>query len=164
MKTSLFSLLLKRFTSGQTQKWKRFSAKMTKPEENKEIDISAHGRNQCHAGSPETIGWSAPTSRYPSTFDLGRANDSLHALIQPSDGKPLLSGTQDDSNRAVILMQSRNGDETLQNNEETSQTEPKGGRLLPLTRFLVVYGCLALSVLLASLDQTIGTYAGLYFH
>lgn len=35
---------------------------------------------------------------------------------------------------------------------------PSHGRLLPLPRFLLVYACLALAVLLTSLDQTVGAW------
>jgi len=97
-------------------------------------------------------------SRFTSTITLAEGEEGENKVDkQHPDGKG-----QDEARSTVNNGQEKGDVEiagTLNNGEkeeENTNQEPSHGRLLPLPRFLMVYACLSLAVLLTSLDQTVG--------
>lgn len=99
----------------------------------------------------------------PSTIEAYERRGSDGTLFDPisesqAKDKILFDEIEEEIKAHEDLVRNKQGDydEKTDKTEKLQDEEPSHGRLLPLPRFIIVYGCLGLSMFLTSLDQTIG--------
>lgn len=117
---------------------------------NDEIQLHSHQIYE-QEDSPNSSEKMIDNSRFTSILTLadgggaGDKGDDESKKVEDDESKDKIADAKCDTEKDAA--KGEDGDE-----------EPSHGRLLPLPRFLLVYACLSLAVLLTSLDQTVGKW------